>query len=81
MEARIRAHGPVLDVHFAQSIYKPLLEKQPRDGVEVFRDIDYGLDARHRLDLYRPQKPAASLREVLIFLPGGGFIRGDKADR
>jgi acetyl esterase len=80
-EARIRALGPVLDMAFAQSIYKPILEKQQRDGVEVLRDLDYGSDARHRLDLYRPREPAAALREVLIFLPGGGFIRGDKGDR
>ena len=81
LESRIRARGPVLDMPFAQSLYRPLLEKQRRDGVEVIGDIPYGPDVRHRLDLYRPQAAATEPRAVMVFLPGGGFIRGDKADR
>ena len=80
-ENRIRAHGPVLDLHFAQSMYKPLLKDQRRDGVDVSRDISYGNDPRHRLDIYTPMHGAASPYPVMIFIPGGGFIRGDKADR
>lgn len=80
-ENRIRAHGPVLDLHFAQSLYKPLLKNQRRDGVEVSRDISYGNDSRHRLDIYKPGNGAATPSPVMIFIPGGGFIRGDKADR
>lgn len=80
-ERRIRAHGPVLDMHFAQSLYNPLLENQRRDGVEVIRNIAYGSDERHRCDLYRPQSESAAACPVMIFMPGGGFIRGDKADR
>jgi acetyl esterase len=80
-ERRIRAHGPVLDMHFAQSIYSPLLQNQRRDGVEVIRDIAYGSDERHRLDVYRPQSERATVCPVMLFMPGGGFIRGDKADR
>jgi acetyl esterase len=81
LERRIRAHGPVLDMAFAQSIYMPLLAKQRRDGVEVLGDIPYGPHQRHRLDLYRPQTTADGPHPVMVFLPGGGFIRGDKADR
>jgi triacylglycerol lipase len=81
LESRIRARGPVLDMAFAQSLYRPLLEKQRRDGVEVTSDISYGPDIRHRLDIYRPQAAGAEPRAVMVFLPGGGFIRGDKADR
>ena len=39
---RIRALGAVLDMPFTQSIYKPLLDRQPRDGVKVRRDLPYG---------------------------------------
>jgi acetyl esterase len=78
---RIRAQGPVLDLHFAQSMYRPLLEDQCREGVEVNRDIAYGEDPRHRLDIYTPLPGVAGPRPVMIFIPGGGFIRGDKADR
>jgi acetyl esterase len=80
-EKRIRAHGPVLDLHFAQSMYKPLLKTQRRDGVQVSSDIPYGNDSRHRLDIYTPQNGVAAPHPVMIFIPGGGFIRGDKADR
>jgi acetyl esterase/lipase len=81
-ESRIRARGPVLDLHFAQSMYKPLLKDQRRDGVEVSRDTAYGNDSRHRLDIYTPvHNGVAAPHPVMIFIPGGGFIRGDKADR
>src|ERR1700685_2989591 len=80
-EKRIRARGPVLDLHFAQSMYKPLLKEQRRDGVEVSRDMAYGNDPRHRLDIYKPMHPVEGPHPVMIFIPGGGFIRGDKADR
>jgi acetyl esterase len=81
IEQRIRSRGPVLDMTFTQSLYKPLLDSQRRDGVEVTRDRAYGADPRHRLDVYRPLAASAKPLPVLIFLHGGGFIRGDKSDR
>ena len=44
------------------------------------RDLRYGDGARHLLDVYRPQN-ADPRRDALIFLHGGGFVRGDKGDR
>jgi acetyl esterase len=81
LEGKIRARGPVLDMSLVQAIYRPLLEKQPRDGVVVTRDVVYGPDVRHRLDVYQPHADGAVSRPLMIFLPGGGFIRGDKAER
>jgi acetyl esterase len=81
IEQRIRSRGPVLDMPFTQSIYKSLLANQPREGVEVSRDVAYGEDARHRLDVYRPSAEVSSPRSVMVFIHGGGFIRGDKGDR
>ena len=52
LERRIREAGAVLNMPFAQSIYQPLLATQPRDGVELTRDVAYGTDTRHRLDVY-----------------------------
>lgn len=46
---------------------------------EVLRDQSYGAHERHRLDIYRPSN--ASRAPILILFHGGGFIRGDKADR
>jgi triacylglycerol lipase len=80
IEQRIRAHGAVLDMPFTQSIYAPLLNVQRRDGVTITRDLAYGSDARHRVDIYRPQA-AAKPCPVILFLHGGGFVRGDKAEK
>jgi triacylglycerol lipase len=79
LEQIIRAAGPVIDPPAAKALYAPLLADMPRGG-EVLRDIVYGQDERQRLDVYLPlgaEKPAP----VVVFLHGGGFIRGDKADR
>jgi acetyl esterase len=81
IEGRIRAHGAVLDMPFTQSIYKPLLDRQPRDGAKVRRDVPYGRDERQQLDIYEPEAPSATLRPLLLLMPGGGFIRGDKSER
>jgi acetyl esterase len=81
IEQRIRERGAVLDVPFTQSIYKQLLANQPRDGVQIDRDLPYGDDPRHRLDVYRPLAEFAKPSTVLIFFHGGGFVRGDKGDR
>jgi acetyl esterase/lipase len=40
-------------------------------------DVAYGLEARHRLDLYRPEG-GDDAAPVLIFVHGGGFLKGDK---
>lgn len=80
IEHRIRAQGAVLDMAFTQSIYTPLLAAQRRDGVIVERDLVYGEDPRHRIDVYRP-KVASSPCVTMLFLHGGGFVRGDKAER
>jgi acetyl esterase len=81
--AAIRAAGPVIDPPAAKALYAPLLASAPRGG-EIVHDIVYGDDERHRLDVYLPVGAGAGAdgpAPVVIFLHGGGFIRGDKADR
>jgi triacylglycerol lipase len=75
----IRAAGPVIDPPAAKALYAPLLADMPH-GHEPVRDIAYGTDERHRLDVY-PPVGAGAPAPVVVFLHGGGFIRGDKADR
>jgi acetyl esterase/lipase len=41
-------------------------------------DIAYGPHERHRLDVYAPHDGGE--RPVLLFVHGGGFLRGDKGD-
>jgi acetyl esterase len=79
LEQIIRAAGPVIDPPAAKALYAPLLADMPRGG-EVLRDIVYGEDERQRLDVYLPVG-ASMPAPVVVFLHGGGFIRGDKADR
>lgn len=43
---------------------------------QVTRDISYGPDARHRLDLFA--RDGLSGAPVLVFVHGGGFVMGDK---
>lgn len=81
IEARVRMQGPVIDIAGTKALYEPRLAKQPRDGVRRTSDLAYGSDERHRLDVYMPEAAAAGPRPVLVFVHGGGFVRGDKADR
>lgn len=73
--AEIGPHfGPaILEQTFA--LYRPLLSQAP-ENVTVLLDIPYARDERQRLDLYAPAK--AGGLPVLIYVPGGGFVGGDK---
>lgn len=80
-EAAIRAAGAVIDPPAARQLYAPLLAVAPPGG-SVERDVPYGSHLRHRLDVYCPVHEAPDGGyPVLVFLHGGGFMRGDKADR
>jgi len=66
----------------SQQLLAPLHEQnwhgqEPYEGVSISRDVTYGSDERHRLDIYAPSQ-GASGRPVLMFVHGGGFLRGDK---
>ncbi len=78
----IRRMGPVFNeevLKASYALYKPLQERAPKDGVEVHRDLAYGSDARHRLDVFvpaqRPQQPAP----VVAYFHGGGYIAGTRS--
>jgi acetyl esterase/lipase len=53
------------------------LAPQPGPDVAVHRDVVYGPDARHRMDVFVPSAGAA-LAPVVVFVHGGGFVRGTK---
>lgn len=74
---RIRALGTafsVAQIQGSMALFAPL--QPPVDEALVQRDLSYGPDARHRLDLFGAGGNAK--RPVLVFLHGGGFIGGDK---
>ena len=76
--AKIRAIGPVIDPPATAAVYTPLHPREPYAGVKVTRDIKYGGDDRHALDVFAPE--GASGLPVLIFIHGGGYTGGHKRE-
>jgi triacylglycerol lipase len=74
----IRALGTAFSaaqVQASMALFGPL---QPAvDEAMVRRDLSYGPDPRHRLDLFGGGGTDAK-QPVLVFLHGGGFVGGDK---
>lgn len=57
-------------------LYGPLHAQESDDGLKVSRDLAYGDHERQKLDVYAPDN--AQNAPVLVFVHGGGFVRGDK---
>jgi acetyl esterase len=75
----LRELGAGFNLPQTQAVYAPLLASQPREGVRLMADCRYGPHPRHTVDIYRPEHDGD--HPVLVWLHGGGFIRGDKAQR
>ncbi len=56
-----------------------LLTPRLKGAARVVRDVAYGEHARHRLDIYEPGG-RAQRAPVLLFIHGGGWDSGTKAD-
>ncbi len=54
-----------------------LYQKSPLPAGSIRRDVAYGPDARHRLDLFLPAGPAGW--PTAVFVHGGSWTEGDKA--
>ncbi|MGE8317609.1 MAG: alpha/beta hydrolase [Comamonas sp.] len=59
--------------------YSPLVLQADNAGIEVARDLPYGEAPRQRLDVYSRAEWLGQQRDVLVFLHGGAFIRGNKS--
>ncbi|MFG6432300.1 alpha/beta hydrolase [Roseateles sp. LYH14W] len=79
--ARLAELGAGFNLPEVQALYEPLLARQPTDGVLKLDSQRYGAHARQVLDVYRPAAETTTLRPLLLFFHGGGFIRGDKAHK
>jgi acetyl esterase len=79
IHAALQALGPSPELAAVHALYEPLLAAQPREGVVLVEDRAYGSHPRQRLDVYLP--PTAGPHPVLVWVHGGGFIRGDKRQR
>ena len=77
--AQLRSLGYDLTPAQIQATTALMAPLAPRPGpdVEVHRDVVYGPDPRHRLDVFVPAA-GASRAPVVVFVHGGGFVMGDK---
>ena len=68
--SNIPRHGDLV-----KDAYAPLHRAAPQDGVSAILDLPYGAHPRQVLDVYRPRAPNG---DVVLFVHGGAFVRGDK---
>jgi triacylglycerol lipase len=74
---KVRATGPKMDASIGR-LYAPLFPKSAWAGVTIQRDIAYGSDPLQKLDVFAPDGAKGKALPVLLFVHGGGFVRGDK---
>lgn len=60
-----------------QALYGDEQARIARDLRVAAADLPYGDDPRHQIDLYRPVVGTVPM-PVLLFVHGGGFVRGEK---
>jgi len=57
-----------------RALYAPLIRPVP--NIKVMHDLKYGDHKRHQLDIYA--QAGMQNAPVLVYIPGGGFVGGDK---
>lgn len=78
MHDKVRALGREFtpeQMQGSMALFAPLLPAI--DEAKVHRDLSYGPDPRHRLDLFGAD-PGGAPRPVVVYIHGGGFVAGDK---
>lgn len=59
--------------------YAPIHAKTSTEGLKITTDVVYGPHERNKLDIYTSAS-ATGPQPVVIFIHGGGHVRGDKKD-
>lgn len=80
IERELSRIGAIFDpvvLRETRAMFRPLVEALPWANRPVVADLAYGLNERQRIDVYPCARPDAP---VLLFIHGGGFIGGDKAN-
>lgn len=67
-----------VEIMATRELFVPGVLRPQSVAAGVNRDIRYGPDARHRLDVFAPA--AAAGLPVVLFVHGGGFVGGDKGN-
>jgi triacylglycerol lipase len=60
------------------ALLTPFHEKAGYTAPKIDRDLAYGDDPRHRLDVHTAGDADDTGKPVFVFAHGGGFVRGDK---
>jgi acetyl esterase/lipase len=70
--------GTNLDANIGKTLeaFTPVLHDAPKGGVRIVRDLSYGPDRRHKLDIYQPAEHANV--PVVVFLHGGAYVSGER---
>jgi len=77
LAAQIRSIGRTVDTLKTGALYAPLQEPLPA-SMRATRDLKYGNDPKQTLDVVAPAMTRGGPRPVLLFVHGGGYVRGDK---
>jgi acetyl esterase/lipase len=80
MPADLRSLGTALTpemVEGTRARFAPLHSGEIPPGIAITRDVRYGPADRNRLDVFLPDRKREGA-PVLLFVHGGGFVRGDK---
>jgi triacylglycerol lipase len=78
--ATLKEIGPVLNPQMVQAtfeLYMPRVVKA-YPGVSSTEDIAYGPHERHKLDVFAPAARQERAMPVVLFVPGGGYVGGEK---
>jgi alpha/beta hydrolase fold len=78
--AQLAALDPEITPQLAQAswaLLTPFHEKAGYTAPRIDRDLAYGDDPRHRLDVHTAGDDETG-RPVFVYVHGGGFVRGDK---
>ncbi len=75
----VRAMGAVNDAGATADVVRPMhaLRAPPRDVI-ARRDISFGDHPLQRLDVFNSAPDMGAGKPILVFVHGGGFVRGDK---
>ena len=60
-------------------LYRELHEQAGHGGVEILRDVRYGVFPAQTMDLYLPGERGSELAPVVVFVHGGSLDDGDKS--
>ena len=78
IEQKLAELGAVINPSETAKLYAALQETEPYQGIKVTRDLKYGSDERHALDVFAAEPASTAPRPVLMYVHDGAFIGGSK---